>query len=199
MGESGMKLVDKKYGNYWADGDGYIWGRGGIKKVQRLHKDYLVVILKYCNHGIVKAKKVSVHRLIATAFIPNPENKPCVNHINGIKTDNRVENLEWVTWMENTRHAMKLGLIKAAQPKPKKPKLEPVKRIGINNKLSKPIKSDKTGEVFWAASEAARFYGLTPGAISNAISHYGGGKNKMQWRYLTDEEIANLKAKTANS
>lgn len=67
---------------------------------------YNVVFLT--NNGLRKSKYI--HRLIAEVFIPNPENKPQVNHIDGNKSNNSIDNLEWNTSKENVNHAIKIGL-----------------------------------------------------------------------------------------
>jgi hypothetical protein len=76
---------------------------------------------KYVNLVVygVKTKRVTLHRIIANAFIPNPQNKPCVNHKDGNKLNNSIENLEWVTRSENTRHAYKNNLIPNGENHPK--------------------------------------------------------------------------------
>lgn len=94
--------------DYLIFADGNVYSR----KSQRMLKPYAskYPYLRVDLHKDGKGKSMPIHRLVATAFIPNPENKGEVNHINGIKTDNRVENLEWVTHKENVHHAYKTGL-----------------------------------------------------------------------------------------
>lgn len=67
---------------------------------------FLVTLVK---EGNVRKNK-RIHRLLAEAYIPNPENKPQVNHIDGVKTNNQLSNLEWSTSQENSQHAVDMGL-----------------------------------------------------------------------------------------
>lgn len=108
-----------------------------------------------------KNKKTKrIHRLVAIAFIDNPLNKPCVNHKNGIKDDNRLSNLEWVTVSENNKHAYATGLIT---------------RTGENNALSVFTESQvleiralySTTKI--TLKELANKYNVSLGAISGVI------------------------------
>lgn len=81
-----------------------------LKQCQHPH-GYLHIATKIGGRNGV-AKCFKVHRLVAEAFIPNPDGKPFVNHIDGVKTNNNVSNLEWVTNSENMLHAFAIGLAK---------------------------------------------------------------------------------------
>jgi len=73
------------------------------------HNDkYGYLSVRLYKNGESKIEKI--HRLVAKSFIPNLENKPCINHINGIKSDNSIKNLEWCTYSENTIHSFKNNL-----------------------------------------------------------------------------------------
>lgn len=80
--------------------------KGQFKLLKQSNSDGYFTV--YCNY-----KSYLVHRLIAIAFIDNPNNKKEVNHINGNKGDNRIENLEWCTRKENSQHAWDIGLNKS--------------------------------------------------------------------------------------
>lgn len=93
--------------NYFVDATGKVYNKQGKEKATFINRDgYEIVFLWEDN----KAKSFTVHRLVALAFLDNPENKPCVNHIDGNKAHNDLSNLEWNTYSENTKHALRTGL-----------------------------------------------------------------------------------------
>jgi hypothetical protein len=96
-----IRSVDRKVKN--SNGREYYVKGTSIKKTLSKNGYYVVRLTK------AKLERF-VHRLVGFAFIPNPENKPQINHINGVKTDNRLENLEWCTNRENIEHARVTGL-----------------------------------------------------------------------------------------
>lgn len=83
-------------------------GRTKLETILKTKSDNGYDRAVFCNKTKTR-KTVSVHVLVATHFISNPENKPCVNHKNSIRNDNRVENLEWCTYSENSIHSVKKG------------------------------------------------------------------------------------------
>jgi hypothetical protein len=156
----------------WKDINGYegyyqISNFGKIKSLPRVLENRIKkeTILKLIinNHGYVacgltinnKHKRFLVHRLIAEAFIENTQNKPFINHINGIKDDNRIENLEWVTHSENVKHAYDIGIKKS--------------KSGKNHYAAKIVLNLENGIFYDTLKEAAFYNNINYTTLKSAL------------------------------
>lgn len=144
------------FDGYFVTKDGKVFSnmRGKLKQlyVGRTRDGYPIVYLYFSKNY---KKTVRVHRLVAITFLPNPQNKSQVNHKNGIKTDNRVENLEWMTNLENTRHSFReLGR----------------RRADNAGTPRKRVRCIETGAIYESMSLAAHHTGVRVSHISEVVS-----------------------------
>jgi hypothetical protein len=136
----------------------------------------------YCSSGYLKYQLTIngigvtkyYHRLIAELYIPNPENKEQVNHIDGDKSNNCISNLEWCTISENIKHAFDTGLNKTS----------PERLLLLKLKRSKKVINTKTGEIYQSAKEASRFLSINYSVLSEMLSENGKLKNKTSLKYI---------------
>lgn len=156
-----IKVVKRRIESSRGDGYSYSW-KEKILKPTRLPNGYVRV----CLYKDKSRKFLCVHRLVAIAFLPNPENKPQVNHKNGNREDNRLENLEWATSSENLYHKYRV--------------------LGCKGKCvtQTPVRCVETGEIFESQLSAAKIKGLSQGNIAHALrgqAHTCGG---FHWQYI---------------
>jgi len=97
-----------KESNLWVSEDGSILNKKFSRVINGNNHGGYIMVQVSSKKGYEEV--VYAHRMVAMCYIPNPDNKPWINHKNGIKTDNRVENLEWCTPKENIAHAVGMGL-----------------------------------------------------------------------------------------
>lgn len=161
-----MEFKKIKGTNYGVNKLGVVYDFLNVKivKQHKSKKGYLRVALKINN----KWSTYLVHRLVADAFMPNIEDKPQVNHINGVKTDNMVCNLEWNTHKENINHAIKNNLFDNSK---------------CHIKNMKKIKDTSNGFVYNSIKEAAFKNNLKMSTLSAMLTGQNKNKNNLIYIY----------------
>lgn len=149
-----------------------------IKKAAHLNKKhgYLYVSIYYYDVKGIKTRRLN--RIVAETFIPNPDNLPVVGHKNNIKTDNRVENLYWTTYSENSQKAVNDGLL--------------VNDKGFDDSQSKPVNmyNTLTNELlgtYGSIIEANKITGVAKTTIARQAKYHRPVRKPFYFRYVDDE------------
>lgn len=150
-------MLQKDIGNYIVYSNGKVWSKSINTYLKPLLKG------KYLSVKIIE-KTIRIHRLVAECFIENPNSLPEINHLNGDKLDNRMENLEWCNHKQNMKHASKNKLC-AIGSRHSKSKLTEDQIIEIRN-----LKGLKQTEI-------AKLYGVKQPAIQRILS-------KQNWKHI---------------
>jgi len=187
----------------WKDINGYegyyqISNQGNVKSIDRfdgVHDRQGTIIRQnlkqngYLQVGLRKHNKrkwFGVHRLVAIQFIENPDNKPQVNHIDGNKLNNTVENLEWVTGKENQSHAKSIGL---RDNMPRGEKNPNYGKYGENSRSAKPVirRDPKTGDIkLYKAKILAKNEGFDVTSISKCCHGKLKTHKGYEWYFKKD-------------
>ncbi len=179
----------------------YVYNYLSNTKVKRVKKEKILaykrnsnnyIIVTLSNNGVSKA--YTIHRLVAQTFIPNPNNYPQINHINGKKYDNRVENLEWCTASENIKHASRVGLRKTT----KKQKTQAKRNLKKANEAKKRkiyqlTKDNKIIKVWDSMSDIFRelhFYWGNIGSVCRKEKELAYG---YKWEYKEKKDVSKSK------
>lgn len=150
-----LKFVKMKIIKSSINGSGY--------KIKKLYKDNISTFYR-------------VHRLVAEAFIPNPESKEFINHKNGVKSDNRVDNLEWVTSKENAMHSCHTLMNVGGHP--------PTKSVIQYDSNTKPIK------IWDSIAEAARYLKVDSSTIIRCCQGKQKTSKNFYWEYLEIDDLS---------
>ena len=163
-----MKWIEGFEGLYMIEPSGRVYSYRAHRYLKQKIDRYGYAVVALTKDG--KAHHITVHRLVAQAYVPNPYGKPCVNHINEDKTDNNAKNLEWVTIAENDNHGTRNQ--RMAQSKSRKP--------------VECISADGTITRFAGVKDASRKTGIAHSLIRGYCRGKHSIKYNMTWRYANE-------------
>lgn len=194
----------------WKDVVGYegkymVSNIGNVVSLLHGGKRFLKKIISSSGYYVIglHGRPVGIHRLVAAAFIPNPLNKPCIDHINTVRTDNRVENLRWVTHKENMNNPLSRKHLSDSRQghKPSKESVEKMRKSLMGRKLSKehvlkmrligePVAMFSLDGKFIREFKGASFAKDELGVAINGVSECCNGNKRTcggyMWKWLRD-------------